>query len=311
MSACKKMSQDKPTGSKVAGGRVQHHHVEDVPVQLSPKGVMSMISPMLGPGQIKKPGIIMLYKKGCPWCDRVYQHGVPKLPLNRLAKKCHADGSAIVAVANGPRLIDQLPGEMDTKTYPAIFVVGIDDTVVRYQHTDRSFESMLNAIMAVSGTQDEEFLQDQSKWADVIQDHEDDVFYATGSKIDGEEQTEKAPATIRKLPARLKDVEAAKNFAARDMRKIIVIDDGVDKTSEKFVSELVAAGVQAVAIDNKLAEQFMNKEMMNMITYLPMVIFVDFDSSARALLSISESFSKDIGNIKKSVYDTVNILKDI
>jgi hypothetical protein len=287
--------------------------VED-PVQLSVDGINSMIvsvenKPLAG-------GLIMLYKPGCRHCESVYEHGKPDRPLNALARDFHTRRLGMVCVANGHRYKSKLPMSMirENMTFPAIFIVAGDGRLIPYTKSDRSKEALAMAINTVlRGTLDPPEMLMESRWDDKLNTYLDDIEYATGSKIRGDHAASAAPASEVSDPMHLRvhDPEEGKLFARRAIRKVISIDDGVDQSSERFVSELQARGVSARAVSVDIARKFLTKEIIESSHYMPNVIFIGEDESARALLAVSASFSARPEDSERIAVETIKTLRSV
>ena len=284
----------------------------DHPVQLSVEGINSMMvsvedKPVAG-------GLIMLYKPGCTHCESVYEYGKPEKPLNELARDLHSRRAGIVCVANGHRLKTRLPASMvrENMTFPAIFIVGSDGAIIPYVKQDRSKEALEMAVSAVlRGTLDAPEILPESQWDDKLNTYLDDIQYATGSDIRDKRAAPAAPTDSAPSRLRVRDAEEGKLFARRAMRKVIVIDDGVDESSVRFVSELQARGVSARAVSADIAREFLTKEIMESSHYTPNILFIDQDESARALLAVSASFSAHPEDSERLAAETLAVLRTI
>lgn len=101
----------------------------DLPVRLSARGVRSFL---------KRGGLLMLYKTGCPYCDAVYKHGDRESTLAQVARHVHGghDGDGpIVAVCDGPRHRDAMDAAVSSHidTYPTFVSCTAGGPVTKYE----------------------------------------------------------------------------------------------------------------------------------------------------------------------------------
>lgn len=119
------------------GGFVPRQPPGHLAVQVGPRGAKSML---------ERGGALMLYMKGCPHCDAIYTHGQSDTEIARLAHAMHSSGLGVTAVANGPRVAQQLDSGVwgPVHGYPTIFLTDGAGNVKRYDGA-RDAESMLEA----------------------------------------------------------------------------------------------------------------------------------------------------------------------
>jgi len=255
---------------------------DGMPVHLSADGITSMILPN-AEGR-SAGGLIMLYMRGCPHCEAIFRIGDPDCTIAQLARSAHAARTCIVGVANGPRLRDELPAALlrGRMTFPAIYIVGYRGEVVPYEN-ERTVEAMVHAITEVCVG--EQPVLPRSRWEDTVRDADARIEAATGYEVDEYGAPALPPAAPE--PARLLAAPSARQFMARPIAKLIVIDAGEPGRSEELVRAVRAGGLAAFAVARGVAARALSAELMDTIHELPELVYINEDGAARVLDSVS------------------------
>lgn len=190
-------------------GDSQNRNVrKDLPVQVSPPGIESMMTDVSGSCI---GGVVMLYMNGCPYCEAIYVPGDTTSEMARLAREVHTARAGIVAVANGPRLRESLPSKIQKLIdgWPTILLISQAGEIVSY-NGERTKDQMSYALIELNGWDHDLERQRSSRWGDLIEERRDAVMSAGESFMDDDVSIDKSYSVgstkVVATPSELRDV---------------------------------------------------------------------------------------------------------